>query len=325
MTERARAQGGFTLVELMVALVIFTFAIAGILSVAVAMTRAYREQRTLIATENAARAPLDFIVDAIRQASPGVTTGVIKDASDCTFVGGAVSMVDNTDAPDELTIVYASGGVVSTTHTAVTSSSTSIALPAGHSAQFAAGDYVLVTNLAEGTLVRVTGISGDDLDVSVDCPTAFPATGYPAGSILVRAQRARFTIGTVDSLGIPSLLMYANGSSDPEPVAEGVEDLQVALGVDANGDGVLTGHAWPPPLVANDEWIGNDVGEVLPAGPIRAVHVVIVARDTKPLVGTPSFYPPANALNRAGSTTPDNYRRRLLSSTVEIRNLSGSP
>src|SRR5687768_2063350 len=125
-----KAQRGFTLVELMVSLVIFTFAIAGVLSVAVAMTRAYREQRRVIATENAVRAPLDFIVDSVRQASPGVTTAVIKDGEDCTFAAGAISFVDNDDDPDELTIVYASGGVVSTTHSVLLGTSTSVTLPA---------------------------------------------------------------------------------------------------------------------------------------------------------------------------------------------------
>lgn len=324
MTEpQARSQRGFTLVELMVSLVIFTFAIAGVLSVAVAMTRAFREQRQIIATENAARAPLDFIVDALRQASPGVTTGVIKDAGDCTFTTGAISIIDYTDKPDELSIVYASGGVVSTTHTAFTSSSTAITLPTGHTAQFAAGDYALVTNQAEGTLVKIEGINGDDLQVQPTCAGAFPTGGYPSGSILVRAQRARFAIGPID--GIPSLLMYTNGATtDPEPVAEGVEDLQVALGVDANGDGVLAGQAID---INNntDEWYGNASGETVPAGPVRGVHVVIVSRDTKALSGTASFYQPGDALNHPGSTTPDNFRRRLLSSTVEIRNLSGSP
>src|SRR5262245_16077664 len=116
----------------MVSLVIFSFAIAGVLSVAVAMTRAHREQRRVVQTENAVRAPLDFIVDAIRQASPGVTTGTIKDANDCTFSSGAISFVDRDNAPDDLTVVYASGGVVSTTHSAFTSTSTSITIPAAH-------------------------------------------------------------------------------------------------------------------------------------------------------------------------------------------------
>ena len=109
MTEQPRkTEAGFTLVELMVSLVIFTFAIAGVLSVAVAMTRAYREQRRVVATENAVRAPLDFIADAIRQASPGASSATITDANDCTFTGGAISFVDSTTGPDQLTVVYAS-------------------------------------------------------------------------------------------------------------------------------------------------------------------------------------------------------------------------
>ena len=322
MKAAARGQQGFTLIELMVSLVIFSFAIAGVLAVAVAMTRAYREQRQVIATENAARAPLDFIVDGIRQSSPGATSGVIKDANDCTFTGAAIAFVDNTTGPDELSVVYASGGVVSTTHSAFASASTSITVPAAHIDQFAADDYVLVTNQSEGTLVKVVSITGNNLDVNVTCAGAFPTGGFPTGSILVRAQRARFAIGAVD--GIPSLLMYPNGATAYEPVAEGVEDLQIALGVDADGDGLLTGSATDINNTT-DEWIGNAASEALPVGPIRAVHVAIVSRDTRALTGVASFYQPGDTLNHPGSTTADNYRRRMLSSTVEIRNLSGSP
>jgi len=50
-----RQQRGFTLVELMVSLVIFSIAIAGILSVAVSMANNNREQRYAIAMEDNAR------------------------------------------------------------------------------------------------------------------------------------------------------------------------------------------------------------------------------------------------------------------------------
>jgi prepilin-type N-terminal cleavage/methylation domain-containing protein len=318
------AQRGFTLVELMVSLVIFSFAIAGVLAVAVSMTRAYREQRLAIATENAARAPLDFIVDAIRQASPGVTTGTIRDANDCSFTTGALSFVDEETKPDELSLVYASGGIVSTTHAAFTSSSASITVPAEHVEQFAVGDTVLVSNQAEGTIVKVVGIAGNELNVDVTCNTAFPSGDFPSGSILVRAQRAVFKIDDVD--GIPSLIMCPGSATTLldgcEPVAEGVEDLQIALGIDANSDGILTGV--PDPGVTGDEWVGDDAGDTLTAGAIRAVHVVIVSRDTRELTGTASYFRP-QSLNYPGTNTPDRYRRRQLSSTVEIRNLLGSP
>ena len=77
------SQRGFTLVELMISLVLFSFVIAGVLAVAVSMTQGYREQRAAVEAEGAVRLPLDFLVDALRQASPAVSTGLIQDAATC--------------------------------------------------------------------------------------------------------------------------------------------------------------------------------------------------------------------------------------------------
>jgi hypothetical protein len=266
---------------------------------------------------------MDFIVDALRQASPGVTTATIKDASaaGCTFTGSAIQFTDSETGPDQLTVVYASGGAVSTTQSAFTSSSSSISIPSVHVGDYAIGDYVLVSNETDGTLARVTQVNASSLDINVACSTAFPTGGYPAGSMLIRAQRAKFTVEMLD--GYPTLMMYPNGATVPEPVAEGVEDLQIAIGADVDGNGALS---TPVLNSTTDEWFGNAPSETLPStAPIRAVQIVIVARDTNPLRGTPSFYQPGDALNHPGSTTADNFRRRVLSSIVEIRNLSGSP
>ncbi len=65
-----REQAGFTLVELMISLVLFSFAVAGVLAVAVSMSQGFREQRAAVEAEGAVRVPLDFIGDAIRQSSP---------------------------------------------------------------------------------------------------------------------------------------------------------------------------------------------------------------------------------------------------------------
>src|SRR6478672_7119852 len=77
--ELVGARRGFTLVELMISLVLFSIAVAGVLSVAVSMTVGFRTQRQVIAAEVAARAPIDFLADAIRGASPGASLGDIKD------------------------------------------------------------------------------------------------------------------------------------------------------------------------------------------------------------------------------------------------------
>ena len=69
----------------MVSLVMFSFAIAGVLAVAVSMANGFREQRTGVGTEGAARAAMEFLSDAIRGASPGIQTGIIwpMDDGDC--------------------------------------------------------------------------------------------------------------------------------------------------------------------------------------------------------------------------------------------------
>src|SRR5688572_10060882 len=132
--RRKRSQAGFTLVELMVSLVLFSFAIAGVLAIAVSMAQGYREQRQIIETETAARGALDFISDAVRMASPAVSTAVVKsnagaslviDASQITAVEdtmgptgacpqGSVRVSNNTglNGSDVLEVVFASGPVV---------------------------------------------------------------------------------------------------------------------------------------------------------------------------------------------------------------------
>ena len=125
ITRPERDQAGFTLVELMISLVLFSFAIAGVLAVAVSMSQGFREQRAAVGAETSARGPLDFIADVLRQASPGAPTGNIQDAALCTTTG-AVSVLNNQSSLntptvtgwDELDVIYASGGVVTSTRSA---------------------------------------------------------------------------------------------------------------------------------------------------------------------------------------------------------------
>ena len=67
----AASEGGFTLSS-DVSLVIFSFAIAGVLAVADLDDTAFCENRLTSGEEQAVRVPMDFLTDAIRQAAPGV-------------------------------------------------------------------------------------------------------------------------------------------------------------------------------------------------------------------------------------------------------------
>jgi len=334
MSEQEQ-QRGFTLIELMVSLVLFSIAVAGILSVAVSMTVGIRSQRQVVAAEVAARAPIDFLADAVRGASPGASNGDIKDIETCA--SGAIIVTDSSIGPDQLELVYASGGIVTYLSTAY-ASTTSTTMNVMDGTQLAAGDYVLVVDnvFQTGHLAHVTAVNGNTLTIAApNCasPLVPSAFTYPQYSVVIRAQRALFTVSN-DSEGIPTLWLDPDGplgALEKQPLAEGIEDMQVAMGIDTSGDGAIQESASTPPVANDDEWTGNAAGDTWPSGAnstkIRALRITLVARTTKTITGGDASYlrPAAENHPGASSTEKDYFRRRVLKSTIEIRNLGGSP
>lgn len=321
-------QAGFTLVELMISLVLFSFAIAGVLAVAVSMSQGFREQRAAVEAESSVRVPIDFIVDAIRQSSPGAPTGNIQDAGTCS--NGALSIANNqtslSSSPtvsgwDSLDVIFASGGVVTSSRTAYAAGTTS--MDVDDASQLVAGDSVVISDTNQGHLVKITAVTGNTLTLAAQCSTiVLPSAGYPAGSLVIRAMHAVFTIDSVDT--IPTLMMDpdAGGPATPQPLAEGVEDLQFALGVDTNGDGTLTevGAA-----AGDDEWQGNFPGDPVLTGTVRAVRVSMIARTTSGIIGNTTPFTRPALEDHAASVSGDQFRRRVLKTMVEIRNMGQSP
>jgi prepilin-type N-terminal cleavage/methylation domain-containing protein len=344
MRERQR---GFTLIELMVSLVIFSFAIAGVLSVAVSMAQGFREQRQAVAAEDNVRAAMDFISDAIRSMSPLVTQGgTIYDNDSCkqwqqaglagTCVNDGTNCKDSvnrsgnqTAAPDALRLVFASGGVV-----------TSITDPGGYlscapavtlvdASGVAAGDLLLIGDIASnsGEIASVASVAGNVVTLNT-CLCPFGKT-YAQKSLVVRVQRAKFYVDTYDS--VPNILLMdtsplafsdaAGGTATPEPLAENVEDFQVAYGLDTTNGGA--GQIPPGPVTAWE--YSNGVGNT--AGALRAIRITIITTTSQPLQASATnnpFIRPA-AEDHPVSGTADKYRRRILTSTVEVRNFGGSP
>jgi prepilin-type N-terminal cleavage/methylation domain-containing protein len=323
------SQAGFTLIELMISLVLFSFAIAGVLAVAVSMAQGLREQRAAVGAETSARVPIDFIGDAIRQASPGVPNGTIWDAATCTST--AITVNDNQSGAvdptltgwDKLDMIFASGGVVVSSESTYNSGTTSLTLT--DASQLAVGDTIVATDTNTGTLLKITGISGTTVNVALPsstCSGSIPS--YTPPFLVIRAQHATFTLDTVD--GQPTLLMDpdATGPAAPQPLAEGIEDMQVAQGY-SNGAAGVTENT----TINGDQWWCNVIGESQaggqPLGTLRALRVSLTARTTSGLVGNLNPYNRPAVENHAAAATFDQFRRRVLITTVEIRNLLGSP
>jgi type II secretory pathway pseudopilin PulG len=159
-------------------------------------------------------------------------------------------------------------------------------------------------------------------------------SGNAASDLTPVLSRARFYPGTDQ--------VYADDASNlQQDIADGILDLQVALGIDANGDGQLTEDPASP---TTDEWLGNAVGDIAISGGLKAIRIGTLARTNRrdpeyvPTVTADHLIP--NVEDHVYSTTdiddPVNgydtvnfkgsmgrlYRRRVLQTVVNLRNLT---
>ena len=349
--RRRRSQAGFTLIELMVSLVLFSFAIAGVLAIAVSMAQGYREQRQVVETETTARGALDFIADALRMASPGVRSGVLKSqttspdviiidpsstltvedtmgAASGSCPQGTLRLQNNAglNGSDILDVVFASGPVVTTLKSTWDKTTTSIDVY--DTSSLAAGDTLLLTNGAEGRLVRIASVTDVDT-LALETPTCTvtdTATNpLPASTLVIRALRARFFLQSNPTDGIDTALYMdpdGDGGLPAEPLADWIEDFQVAVGIDE--DVIAPSNQ----TIDADEWVYSAAAGTFTADgtkKLHAVRITLVARPASQLVATTATYTTPIIEDHSPTGAPDTYRRRVLSTTIEIRNLQDSP
>lgn len=321
-----KRQRGFTLVELMVSLVLFSLLIAGVLSVAVTMAQGYREQRQVVATDTSVRAPMDYLGDLIRQAAPGVPTGqvyVTAGPAACPSVGSptSISTTNFNNKSDVLDIVFAYGGFVTSTKTGYGPATTSLTLT--DATNLKANDTLLIATTDRGHLLFVTNVTGNvvTLQASAGCisPT-LPPGGYPVNSLVLKVMKASITTGpdpqdnTLSNLWLnPYFPPTGYPAGLGQPIAENIEDMQISLGHDANGDSIITPNEF--------EFSAATPGAV--PGFVRAVRMTLTSRAPQALIGGTGFFTPAAEDRPAGAT--DGFRRRTLTTTVEVRNMKGSP
>ena len=317
-----RKQRGLTIIELLIAVVLSTVLIGVAFQIAIIVLTGYREHREAVGIQRSARASLDLIADAVRNASAGVPTAKLTDAAGCTDVE-AISVLDATDGPDELTVITAAGVALTSVRELFEETSGAITVLDGTG--LAAGDTIIVTDFDVGHAVRLASVpdNGSDWTLGIE-PITCPGVdfAYAPGALVLRAKVSRFYVEDVD--GVPTLFLDPDGDgADPaEPLAEGIEDFQVAVGVDVDGDGTVLDTQ-----DSLDEWFHNDTADDPPPSPTvtpwRALRLTVVARAlVEDARGDWSARPDVE--NRAGELR-DGYRRRVVSTIVEVRNLEGSP
>ncbi len=342
---------GFTLIEIMVAIVIMGIVVVGIYSVYNTQHKSYIVQEQVTEMQQNERIALQMITRDIKMAGLGLAcqqAGIIltEDANESGALDGGEDIngngVLNTfgngvgfDDSDTIAVAYYVFNPLSTaggnTTTAANFNSTSANFQVIDAAGFSATEgsnlviiynqndlcnyaTVAITNVTEasGTLTHAVGRAIENLPGGV-------GPGFSSGD-RVRRLRTNEGGGTITyRIGNPDgYTLYrtirTTGAPVVQPLADNIEDLQFAYGFDSDNNGIV------------DTWVNNLA--LLPAGTtmdeLREARVTLVARTTRQDPEWKTGARPQVEDHNPGTTAAEaQYRRRVLQTTIKLRNIDG--
>lgn len=340
-----RAQGGFTLVEMMVAVLIGLILSAGVIQIFISSRQSYRVQEGLSRLQENARAAMGFLVREVRMAgftgcyrgAPTSIENILNTPNDYSW--GTSNMLGGNDASSGSTWSPAldaslSGSVLPGTDVInirhMGSDSIDLVSPYNNSAQLFAdtynglnlGDVVMVTDCSKGSVFQLTNIatnSGNgakyDLVHSNSSPynpgnsTPLLANSYGPGSEVARMVNEVFYIGDSKSnTNVPALYrrsLQNNGNGSAMTDEELVDNVENMQ--------LLYG------VDTDNDGSANMYVTAATANMANVVSIrisLLLRTGTDHLVTTPQTY----TYNGQTVTATDHRIRRVFSSTVKLRN-----
>jgi prepilin-type N-terminal cleavage/methylation domain-containing protein len=319
---RRRAQRGFTLIELMVALVISSLLVGMIFAIFIRMSTAYRGQQQIAEVQSklaAARAKIEL--DA-KQAGFHMADGFFKAGLPPTFQRSPLRVVNNADGPDELELYYADASVQVATRAGVGSSCTRLSCDRLDStAGFRVKDVVVMStakwvdlpdfsdgaNIArfEACVLQIQSLGPTQLVFSTAAPwgtsdnSFCPYVPVPGTTIFYKLAARRWRIdparpadGVLQLSGVGTL---GGEFDDWQDQAYGFTDLQVATRFFEPDDGIDTPD---PGSDARRDWYSGEEQESataaaagFPRVPIQ-ISISLVARTERDVEGIASSSTP---------------------------------
>jgi prepilin-type N-terminal cleavage/methylation domain-containing protein len=286
---------GFTLVEILISLALAAVVSAAVLMLTRSQLVAYQSNDQIVRMQQNERAGIDFLESLLRRACGGIAwgrvgvnvPGVAQAVRNCIRVydgatesGGTFTSGGATTLPDAIELVY--GTTPITAMTAAPDLSSTPSAQVANINGFADGDLVLLTDFKQAVLVQIASngvavggtppqgtLTFGALGSSVVIPDASLNAGDPvlalaAGSTVMKAQSLALYVESAAGSTQNMLMLDPDGMvglnhTDADPIVDGVADLQAAVGIDGNGDGILTESTASP---GSDEWFGNATGEL---------------------------------------------------------------
>lgn len=315
---------GFSMVELMVAMVITLILMAGVSQVFLSSKKSYVIQDTLGRMQENGRYAMEVITTDLRRAGywggnadinaiddntpAGINNGnkIATDDGSCTNTDWARMLTfaifgrddnrtsygclpsDPSHAGDILVVRYAAPWVVGGVTTPT----------------FDNNQYYIRSSLFEGKLFR-----GQDEAANPVTGAAVRTAELVSNGYFIHTSTNSDPNKCTGSAAIPSLYRIAlrSGALVSEEIAYGVDQFQVQYGLDTNADGTVDSYVDAPVATDTTSW-----------GQVIAARVWVLVRAECPETG----YTNSNtyAIGNVNYTPNDGYRRQLFTSTVSLRN-----
>lgn len=322
---RLRGRGGFTLIEIIFAMVILSIALAAVFSTFNSQHKSYVVQNAVAQMQENVRGGMLYMEDDLRNMATGQASNLTLTLPGSLFgfagnvaVKSGLGVADGgSSGPDRIFLLSLQSGQT----TLASNSGESVPVQADTDVEsvegWQAGDLVIVYNNDNASIVMVTGVQ--------ESPTRFnhhPLDNTIFGTnklgvdygVGASVARIRFSGYSVDS-SIPEhprlVRSYFdnNGLPASDIVADDIEDLQVKAGVCDRTTGIVTEYHYSD-IVGDDAKLDN----------VCQIRIQLVGRTASP---DPAWNegPYYNSrYNRTGTPANDHYRRRPIEQVIYLRN-----
>jgi type IV pilus assembly protein PilW len=339
-----RRNTGLTLIEIMVALVISTFLIGGVIQVYLGNKASYRFSDASSRVQENGRFALDALTADLRLAgffgcvdikqNPTLVQNHLNISA--TFPASIygfttespITLSADANGTDRLVIKGSKPGQATLTSNLLRPGNGPVVV-AGNMT-FSSGDIVLLTNCWTSDIFEVSGVSvtgnTSTLTHTTTTPASSPgntnvntcATGHCLHGSVNPALESDYTANnsTIYKLQnvIYSIQDSASGSGEPalwrsennvnEELIEGVEDMVVMYGVDTTNDGLP------------NQYLPSD-SALTPSQTVTSIRVWLVVRsENNNVLDSPQTY----VVNGQSITSQDRRLRQVFSTTVDLRN-----
>ncbi|MGH7858233.1 MAG: prepilin-type N-terminal cleavage/methylation domain-containing protein [Candidatus Binatia bacterium] len=223
-----RASAGFSLTELLVAMLMMMLVMVAVVGAFTAQNRTHIQQAESVALEENLRMGVGTVADELRRAGYGLPPIFLS--AWVPWVSGFTTnprIVQGSGSnPDSLSVASCTASAVATLSANVAKDATSLTL-SSTSGLNTTNRRLIRIGATENAHVK--SVSGSSVTIDTDPGRSSNqglSRGYPAGTPICRVDVVTFDVATDASTGVPALRLNRNQGAGTEPVVEGISDFQ---------------------------------------------------------------------------------------------------